>query len=339
MPQSSAEPAERQAPGSARERTGEEMGYRYPWEKGLSLSFFTDADGTAHGLEPEVLRSVYEKGFRVVELSFSHSDYFERFALHTEEGIRACGERIREAGLRVWSIHLPFSAVWDLSNPEGHPADVAEGMGDGIDDIDIDVEQALEDDKRLVHAGAVLGARVAVIHSSFEPIPAGERAVRLASAKRHLKALCEYAREEGVQLALENLPRTCLGNRSEEMLELLRATGAAFLFDTNHSLEEENTEFLEHMLREGYCPVSLHISDYDFADERHDVPGHGINDWDRLLGSLERAGYAGPAMYEIRHAVSEDRVVSLEEIAENIELLLNGRIHGGEGSCAERRDS
>ena len=332
-----AEPAERQAPGLVCERTGEEMEDRYPWEKGLSLSFFTDADGTAHGLEPKVLRSVYEKGVRVVELSFSHSDYFERFALHTEEGIRACGERIREAGLRVWSIHLPFSAIWDLSNPEGHPTDGAAGTGGDVGDPD--VEQALEDDKRLVHAGAVLGAKVAVIHSSFEPIPVGERAARLASAKRHLKVLCEYARGEGVQLALENLPRTCLGNRSEELLELLRATGAAFLFDTNHSLEEENTAFLEHMLREGYCPVSLHISDYDFVDERHDVPGHGINDWDRLLGSLQRAGYAGPAMYEIRHRVSADRLVSLEEVAENIELLLSGRIHGGEGTCARRRDS
>ncbi len=300
---------------------GEKMGYRYPWEKGISLSFFTDEDGTAHGLEPEVLRSVYAHGFRAVELSFSHWDYFERFALHTEEGIRSCAERIREAGLRVWSIHLPFSAIWDLSNPEGQPID------------GIDVEQALEDDRRLVHAGALLGAKVAVIHSSFEPIPAEERAARLASAQRHLRALREYAQEEGVQLALENLPRTCLGNRSEELLELLRATGAAFLFDTNHSLEEDNAVFLGRMLDEGYCPVSLHISDYDFVDERHEVPGHGINDWEQLLGSLERAGYTGPAMYEIRHKVREDRTISLDEVADNIEQLLNGRIHGGEKTC------
>ena len=58
-------------------------------------------------------------------------------------------------------------------------------------------------------------------------------------------------------------------------------------------------EFLRNMIAHGYCPVSLHISDYDFIDERHDLPGHGINQWGKLLDLLENAGYSGPALYEI----------------------------------------
>ena len=47
------------------------------WPKGLSLSFFTDKNLVVHGMEPDVLTKVKEHGFEVVELSFSHDDYFD----------------------------------------------------------------------------------------------------------------------------------------------------------------------------------------------------------------------------------------------------------------------
>ena len=65
---------------------------------------------------------------------------------------------------------------------------------------------------------------------------------------------------------------------------------------------------------------------YDFIDERHDLPGHGINQWGKLLDLLENAGYSGPALYEIRHVVSEERIISFDEVTENINSLLNGDI-------------
>lgn len=144
--------------------------------------------------------------------------------------------------------------------------------------------------------------------------------------QKNLKILNQVAKENGIVLALENLPRTCLGNTSEEMLSLLNETGAAFIFDTNHSLSEDNVSFLQNMIQHGYCPVSLHISDYDYVDERHDLPGNGVNDWKKLLTMLRDGGYKGPALYEIRHKVSAERTISLEEIADNIALLINGDI-------------
>ncbi len=189
-----------------------------------------------------------------------------------------------------------------------------------------DAEEALADDRKLIEAAEKAGIRVAVIHPSFEPIPEADRAKRIENAKKNLKLLNQTAKEHGIVLALENLPRTCLGNHSEEMIELLKATGTSFIFDTNHSLDEDNVEFLRNMIAHGYCPVSLHISDYDFIDERHDLPGHGINQWGKLLDLLENAGYSGPALYEIRHLVSEERIISFDEVTENINSLLNGDI-------------
>ena len=167
---------------------------------------------------------------------------------------------------------------------------------------------------------------MAVIHPSFEPIPEADRTKRIENAKKNLKLLNQTAKEHGIVLALENLPRTCLGNHFTEMIELLEATGTSFIFDTNHSLDEDNVEFLKNMIAHGHCPVSLHISDYDFVDERHDLPGHGINQWGKLLDLLEHAGYSGPALYEIRHVVSEERIISFDEVTENINSLLNGDI-------------
>lgn len=279
---------------------------KYDWKKGMSLSFFQNEKGENIGADPEILKEVRDHGFDCVELSFSHDDYFYRYRFTEGENAEKLYAYCKELGLEIWSIHLPFSSKWDLSND--------------------DAKEALEDDIKLIEAAEKANIRVAVIHPSFEPIPEEEREQRIKNAKKNLKTLAGIAKEHGILLALENLPRTCLGNHSVEMIELLEATGASFIFDTNHSLDEDNVDFLKNMIDHGYCPVSLHISDYDFIDERHDVPGHGINQWEKLLTLLKDAGYSGPALYEIRHVVSEERIVSFEEVTENINSLLNGDI-------------
>lgn len=279
---------------------------KYQWKKGMSLSFFQNEKRESIGADPEILREVGEHGFDCVELSFSHDEYFYKYRFTEEENAEKLASYCKESGLEIWSIHLPFSEKWDLSND--------------------DAEEALADDRKLIEAAEKAGIRVAVIHPSFEPIPEADRAKRIENAKKNLKLLNQTAKEHGIVLALENLPRTCLGNHSEEMIELLKATGTSFIFDTNHSLDEDNVEFLRNMIAHGYCPVSLHISDYDFIDERHDLPGHGINQWGKLLDLLENAGYSGPALYEIRHVVSEERIISFDEVTENINSLLNGDI-------------
>lgn len=278
----------------------------YQWEKGISLSFFQNEQGECVGGDKVVLDKVRSYGFDCVELSFSHDDYFKKYRFTEGDNAEQLFQYCESIGLKIWSIHLPFSDVWDLSCD--------------------DAQKALQDDVKLLEAADRANISVAVIHPSFEPIAEEARNKRLSNAKKNLKILNQVAKENGIVLALENLPRTCLGNTSEEMLSLLNETGAAFIFDTNHSLSEDNVSFLQNMIQHGYCPVSLHISDYDYVDERHDLPGNGVNDWKKLLTMLRDGGYKGPALYEIRHKVSAERTISLEEIADNIALLINGDI-------------
>lgn len=278
----------------------------YHWKKGISLSFFYDMRGADVKAVRNVLQSVKNYGFDCVELSFSHEDYFQNY--HFTEGRTAEEWRwyCDSLGLESWSIHLPFSETWDLSR-------------DGA-------KEALRDDISLIEAAARAGISVAVIHPSFEPIADQERGRRLQNAGNHLRLLNQAARANGVILALENLPRTCLGNGSEELIALLEDTETAFVFDTNHSLKEDNVSFLQRMLKGGHCPVSLHMSDYDFVDERHALPGDGVNPWRKLLEMLKSAGYNGPALYEINPLISPGHTITLEELAGNINRLLAGEI-------------
>jgi sugar phosphate isomerase/epimerase len=67
-------------------------------------------------------------------------------------------------------------------------------------------------------------------------------------------------------------------------------------YDTNHLLIQDNVEFIEAV---GGRIITLHVSDYDFIDERHAMPLEGKNDWKAIISALEEAGYNGPWLYEI----------------------------------------
>ena len=176
----------------------------YQWEKGISLSFFQNEQGECVGGDKVVLDKVRSYGFDCVELSFSHDDYFKKYRFTEGDNAEQLFQYCESIGLKIWSIHLPFSDVWDLSCD--------------------DAQKALQDDVKLLEAAGRANISVAVIHPSFEPIAEEARNKRLSNAKKNLKILNQVAKENGIVLALENLPRTCLGNTSEEMLSLLNET-------------------------------------------------------------------------------------------------------------------
>ena len=77
--------------------------------------------------------------------------------------------------------------------------------------------------------------------------------------------------------------------------------------------------------------MSLHISDYGpdekgVLDERHRMPGDGINRWNDLLAALERHGYTGPLMYEISSKPRDRDEIPLEAAAANMHDLAAGKL-------------
>ena len=269
-------------------------------KKGTSLCF-------TGSLSAESLAELKANGIDAVEFSFSKARYYDEFDFVNRA--QEYGDRVRAAGLEWWSLHLPFSRTLDITILDDEAR-----------------EEIVKINTEMILAAGKAGCKVAVLHPSSEPISDDVRPQRLAYSRENIIRLREACDQAGMKLAVENLPRTCLCNRSAEMIELLRGTGAGVVFDTNHSLSEENVAFLTALIEAGLEILSLHISDYDFIDERHRLPGDGINDWKGILSVLEKANYCGPLMYEVPRQPKDREPITTAQLSENMDKLAAGLI-------------
>lgn len=62
-------------------------------------------------------------------------------------------------------------------------------------------------------------------------------------------------------------------------------------------------------------------------DERHVLPGEGINDWHAIFDALVRHGYEGPIMYEVpARPKTRETPYTFAELADNMRRLAAGLI-------------
>jgi sugar phosphate isomerase/epimerase len=187
-------------------------------------------------------------------------------------------------GILLWSYHLPFAKP------------------DVLDIASLDEEirtKTVDTWCELIKKGSEIGIHKFVAHPSSEPksVEPEERKQEIEQAMRSLQTLAEVARQNGSIVAVENLPRSCLGRNSAELLQLLSADpDLKICFDTNHLLIEDPIQFLDQVASK---IVTLHVSDYDFVNERHWLPGEGDINWQLLYQKLIQHGYCGVWMYEI----------------------------------------
>lgn len=254
-------------------------------------------------LDEELFKSYISSGITHMEIS---------------EGKAACeamdfdriAELAKNSGVILWSFHLPFApfSEIDISNPDLAGATVDYYLG-------------------LIKKATAIGIEKFIVHPSGEPISPEDRPLRLACAKKHLALLAQKAAELGAVICVEDLPRTCLGNCSAEMLELLSAHSALrSCFDTNHMLSEDLVGYANAV---GDKIVTLHVSDYDFANERHWLPGEGDVDWKELYAAIKATGYSGPWLYELGFecpaTILRDRDLTCADFARNANEIFEGK--------------
>lgn len=222
----------------------------------------------------EYFSDLAKNGIDCAEISLSRDGYDVDFSMIKENADRA--------GVEIWSLHLPF-APFNMIDPASLDEKRCAGTVEYL--------------KSILKRAPELGCKVAVIHPSGEPYPDHEREDRLAKAQKTLALLADYAAGLGIQLAVENLPRTCIGRDSKEILAILAAVpGLRVCYDMNHLLSESAEDFIKAC---GDKIITVHVSDYDFLDERHWLPGEGKNDWKLIYNCLNDVGYSGPWLYEL----------------------------------------
>ena len=213
-------------------------------------------------------------------------------------------------GVKLYSFHLPF---WPFNEIDISSKELC--------------DKSVEYFAEFIKKGSEIGIDKYIIHPSGEPIKESDRKERMICAKKSLDTLARIAKEYGAVICVENLPRTCLGRDSDDIIELLSANDdLRACFDTNHLLSEKASDFVK---RVGDKIVTAHISDYDFKNERHWLPGEGDTDWCEMLELFKSINYSGHWLYEINlkapGTIERPRDLCYEDFVKNACELFEGK--------------
>jgi len=252
----------------------------------------------------EALFKAYQKsGIEAMEISVPYDKYKD---LNYTDVLKFS----KKYGIDLWSFHLPFGPFDenDISNPKVSKQSVL----------------YLEE---LIKKASEIGIDKFVVHPSGEPIEQEDRPGRMECSKESLFKLAEIAKKCGGYMAVEDLPRTCLGRNSAEIKELISVhPDLKVCFDTNHLLTENIEDFINNV---GNKIITTHVSDYDFVNERHWLPGEGKINWDSLIDALNKVNYKGVWLYEIGFAcpktIIRNRMLTCEDFAKNYDELFTGK--------------
>lgn len=259
------------------------------WKVGCSASFCGKFDES-------VMEDYAVNGIPCAEISFQY-DYYDKIQWNK------IPQWSKNTGTELWSVHLPFTRTEiNIAHPNKFISKVATAFH-----------------RNLIDRAGEAGAKVIVIHPSSEPIEDCDRPELLARSAENLGNLVEKAKGYGMQVAVENLPRSCLCNCSSDVVYMLEQNpDLRVCFDTNHLLKEASNHFINAV---GNKIITLHVSDYDFIDERHFFPGDGQIDWKKLMADLEAVDYNGPFLYETAQKHEEGRS-TLSDIKKNHDWLM-----------------
>ncbi|MBO5321885.1 MAG: sugar phosphate isomerase/epimerase [Clostridia bacterium] len=257
------------------------------------------------GISEETFQMLKASGIEAIELSLSHE------ALKTFD-YKEVARLSKLYGIELWSFHLPFLPFAEID----------------ISSTNEEIRRfSLDLCKEYIEKATEIGVDKFVIHPSAEPISPEERPQRLEASKKSLGELADFAQLYGAVIAVEDLPRTCLGNCADEMLEILETNDKLRVcFDTNHLLKDTNGNFLKKV---GDKIITLHISDYDFVDEKHWLPGEGKIDWAEILEGLKNIGYNGVWMYEVGlgkpKTLTRSRNLNFDDFVKNAKAVFEGK--------------
>ena len=226
-------------------------------------------------LGEESLRAMREWEIQAIELV-----YHPRFS---QPEMRADLVRwIKAAGMPVHSMHALFGPV-SISALDN--AVLAASLIEVIRELDFLAE---------------LGGRCLIVHSGGLVLHDEKRPELFQRCRESLRVISDACAARGVRLALEYLPRNCLGNSCRELLELIDGIDHGTLgvcLDTNHAnLGQDLAAAIRALAGKIFA---IHVSDNDGAVERHWFPYQGVIDWSEFTQAIREAGFDGPCMYEV----------------------------------------
>lgn len=251
-------------------------------------------------IDEATLVRMAQSGLSTVELKGTDYDF---------KALKSSADR---SGIELYSMHLPFKPYEERD----------------ISIADCDIRQSIITHfSELIKEAADVGIHKFVTHPSTPFTEAKPREERKKYAMDTLDKLAEIAYREGAVIAVEDMILSCLGNSAEELSELISVNDKLRVcFDVNHLFNNSHKEFVQKL---GSKIVHMHISDYDFIQERHWFPGEGNIDWPALYLALQEIGYKGVWNYEISlrgtKMAERGRALTWSDIYENAQEIFSGK--------------
>ena len=235
----------------------------------------------------QYLTQIAEAGFKYIEISIAHrSGLAEMSDQQVVELLTAKRKSAVDAGLTVWSIHLPFEdKIWtNIAGAE----DIRRQSVDNIMRVLRLCNQAIPECKNYVlHASK----------GSLEP-----RSESVAQARKSLGEMLPEAKAMGVRLCVENLVGSLCFSIEEMSATIDGVEDVWVTYDIGHAncVGIDVVEFLKVI---GPRLGTVHMHDTMFASriDDHRIVGQGdVNRWGEVYKTLlEDNRYRGVFMFEL----------------------------------------
>lgn len=201
------------------------------------------------------------------------------------ESAQRTARLITEGVIRPVSVHLPFYGTNGSYDPSA------------LDESER--KEVVQRFSELIERYANLRAPEFTLHASNEP-PLEEHPRRIAQVIRSLEELMPLSEKYNFRINVEYLPRTCIGNRAEELQEIVRhfpSQRVGICMDVNHIMNRyrELPAIIDTLAPRINC---FHISDYDGVDEMHWYPGQGLIDWPAVMKSIRAIDHDVKLIFE-----------------------------------------
>jgi len=197
-----------------------------------------------------------------------------------------------QAGIRIWSVHMPFGQHIDLS------------LGNEAERLQVVALQ-----RKVLQFCALLKLEIVLFHPSWHLGP-NERELRKQQLVKSVNELNPAVKKLGAKMVIENMlgfemvvnktRERALCRTVEETVEIMNRLPSSVYsaIDMNHI---KDPELLIRAM--GKRLKSVHIADGNGKQENHFFPcsGEGSNNWKEILRALNEVGYKGPFMYESKY--------------------------------------
>jgi len=244
---------------------------------------------------PERAKLIKEAGFNTVMLMWS--DAFKPYDGPKEK----YPDILRNQGLRIENIHLPFAKANNL-------------WMDNLDGVDL-----FDSYKEYIEDCTKFEIPVAVMHLTVgdNPNPVNSTGID------RIKKLSDMAAESNIVIALENLR---WWKHLEEVFEKVDSPGLGFCYDSGHALLYNEKPY-EYPVKFADKLAALHLHDNMMDKDEHRIPIEGMINLHALVDSIVKAGYEGPLSLEVANPKPGEEPLSYLKRAYGIATVLEKLRH------------